>query len=542
MGAELDNLRTAMDWATSSGRPAAVIELVVPLFNVWLVRGLLAEMQRRLLVAVDAPAVGPAERARALRTASLLAVGAGDFATGYELAVEAVGLARDHAGPRSLARALRNRFWAGFCSGRSTDTEIAADFEEALELARRVDDPETVASVLMFGGSIDGRGRSLTRSRVRFDQALEVIRNENVPYLAIAAHCDVAMVEALYGGRLDRAREHAQAALRLGVPLGEQFYVSAALGALATVDMLRGDEPAARDHLEEALRVARSAGLRNVTSWLECRRAQVEYRFGDPDTARKAAEGALAAARSLPRPEDTAIAQWLLGGIALRVGDRERAREHLEAARDGSLDPRYAFPLGRSLLGLSYLAETDDDLEEAWDLAHHGLEVLADHGDPVGTADALEAVGAIAARGRHVEQAARLLGAAERLRQETGIDRFPLEAERFSQHLDATRSSLDDQGFDRAWAEGVALSGADAVAYARRGRGERARPVTGWHSLTPSELEVVRLVTTGLGNPEIAERLFISRNTVKTHLGHVYTKLGVSGRAELAAEAARRDA
>ena len=43
---------------------------------------------------------------------------------------------------------------------------------------------------------------------------------------------------------------------------------------------------------------------------------------------------------------------------------------------------------------------------------------------------ALEAVGAIAARGRNVEQAARLLGAAERLRQETGIDRFPLVADR----------------------------------------------------------------------------------------------------------------
>ena len=107
-------------------------------------------------------------------------------------------------------------------------------------------------------------------------------------------------------------------------------------------------------------------------------------------------------------------------------------------------------------------------------LAHQGLEVLDDHGDPVGTADALEAVGAIAARGRNVEQAARLLGAAERLRQETGIRRFPLEADRFTEHANAARSSLGDQGFDRAWAEGVALPGADAVAYARRGRGERA--------------------------------------------------------------------
>jgi DNA-binding CsgD family transcriptional regulator len=486
--------------------------------------------------------VGPADRARALRTASILADGAGDYATAYELSCEAVDLTREHAGPRSLAGALRNRSWAGFFSGRSTDAEISADFEEALELAHRVGDPETLASVLMFMGTVEGRGRCITRGRARFDQALELIRTENLPHFAIPAHGECALDEALYGGRLDRAREHAQTTLRLGRPRGEQFYVSVALSALALVDMLHGDESAARDHLEEALGVARAVGLRNVASGLECRVAQLEYRFGEPATAWRAAEQALAAARSLPSGPETAIAEWLLGAIAVRLGDGERAREHLEAARAGSLDPRYAFSLGRSLLGLSYLADADDSIEEAWDLAHQGLEVLADHGDPVGTADGLEAVGAIAARGRSVELAARLLGAAERLRQETGIDRFPLEADRFREHVNAMTSSLGDRDFDRAWAEGVALSGADAVAYARRGRGERARPVSGWDSLTPSELDVVRLVVTGLANPDIAERLFISRNTVKTHLGHVYTKLGVSGRAELAAEAARRDA
>jgi DNA-binding CsgD family transcriptional regulator len=74
-----------------------------------------------------------------------------------------------------------------------------------------------------------------------------------------------------------------------------------------------------------------------------------------------------------------------------------------------------------------------------------------------------------------------------------------------------------------------------------RGRGERKRPSTGWTSLTPSELDVVRLVAQGLPNPDIADALFITRNTVKTHLKHVFGKLGISTRAELAAAAARRD-
>jgi DNA-binding CsgD family transcriptional regulator len=71
-------------------------------------------------------------------------------------------------------------------------------------------------------------------------------------------------------------------------------------------------------------------------------------------------------------------------------------------------------------------------------------------------------------------------------------------------------------------------------------RGERMRPVLGWASLTPTELRVVEHVAAGLTNPEIASAMFVSRATVKTHLVHVYAKLGLSNRAELAAAAAKR--
>ncbi len=79
----------------------------------------------------------------------------------------------------------------------------------------------------------------------------------------------------------------------------------------------------------------------------------------------------------------------------------------------------------------------------------------------------------------------------------------------------------------------------ESIAYAQRGRGERKRPASGWASLTPTERDVVRLVSEGLGNKDIATRLFISPRTVQTHLTHVYTKLGVSSRVQLAQEAAR---
>ena len=58
--------------------------------------------------------------------------------------------------------------------------------------------------------------------------------------------------------------------------------------------------------------------------------------------------------------------------------------------------------------------------------------------------------------------------------------------------------------------------------------------------LTSRELEVLQLVAAGLTNREIGERLGIERSTVKTHLGHISERLGVSGRALAVAEAVRR--
>ena len=85
----------------------------------------------------------------------------------------------------------------------------------------------------------------------------------------------------------------------------------------------------------------------------------------------------------------------------------------------------------------------------------------------------------------------------------------------------------------------TALSTEDAIAYAQRGRGQRKRPTSGWGALTPTERDVVRLVSDGLGNKDIATRLFVSPRTVQTHLTHAYTKLGLTSRVQLAQEAAR---
>jgi DNA-binding CsgD family transcriptional regulator len=72
-------------------------------------------------------------------------------------------------------------------------------------------------------------------------------------------------------------------------------------------------------------------------------------------------------------------------------------------------------------------------------------------------------------------------------------------------------------------------------------RGSRQRPATGWDSLTPTERKVVALAAEGLTSRQIGDRLYISTFTVGSHLRHVYQKLGINSRLQLAAETRRHE-
>jgi DNA-binding NarL/FixJ family response regulator len=61
-----------------------------------------------------------------------------------------------------------------------------------------------------------------------------------------------------------------------------------------------------------------------------------------------------------------------------------------------------------------------------------------------------------------------------------------------------------------------------------------------WNSITAAELKVIHLVAEGMTNNAIADALHLSRLTVETHLKHIFSKLGLSNRAALAAQAIRR--
>ncbi|OPE47600.1 helix-turn-helix transcriptional regulator [Mycobacterium intermedium] len=194
-----------------------------------------------------------------------------------------------------------------------------------------------------------------------------------------------------------------------------------------------------------------------------------------------------------------------------------------------------------ALVTRSRIVIAQNDVGQAERDARAALELAADFDAHLPTADALECLAHAAGDGRNHREAARLFGAADACRCETGAVRFKVWEDGYASSVDSVRKALGDSDFDAAWAEGAGLSIAEAIAYALRGHGGRNRPAGGWDALTPAELDVIRLLGEGLANKDIAARLFISPRTVQSHLTHVYNKLGVSSRVQLVQEAARRN-
>jgi DNA-binding CsgD family transcriptional regulator len=194
----------------------------------------------------------------------------------------------------------------------------------------------------------------------------------------------------------------------------------------------------------------------------------------------------------------------------------------------------------KARLTLGHLAARSGEWRAAERLHHEALDAIARSGLRLELASALEALAEVATGMRTSKDAARLLGAADRARRDRGPIAWPAHDAEVQQLRRNVRDAVGNDAYERAFAEGAAMTDDAIVAWSRRGRGPRVRPAAGWDSLTPAELEVVRHAAAGLSNPEIAERLFIARATVKAHLAHIYAKLGVANRTELAARAAER--
>jgi len=133
------------------------------------------------------------------------------------------------------------------------------------------------------------------------------------------------------------------------------------------------------------------------------------------------------------------------------------------------------------------------------------------------------------------ERAARLLGAAARLRETIGAPVHPVDRADHDRAVEVSRSALGAADFDRAWASGQAMSLEDVIDYSVSSPDAGIAPAAEKLArLTAREREVAMLIARGLSNRQIAETLVIAERTVTNHVEHIFDKLGFRSRAQVA--------
>ena len=199
--------------------------------------------------------------------------------------------------------------------------------------------------------------------------------------------------------------------------------------------------------------------------------------------------------------------------------------------------------LANSLANLGHTALALCDAARASDYFRQALELRQALGNMLGIAECLEGFAAAANAMGRPRRAARLHGAAEALREITGAPLPTADRAEYERLVDQIRRRLGGQTFSAEWAAGRATNPDEAARFALR-TDESAESANGrvrGVSLTRREREVAALIARGLTNREAAEKLLVAQRTVETHVEHIFAKLRVQTRAEVAAWAARQD-
>jgi predicted ATPase/DNA-binding CsgD family transcriptional regulator len=520
---ELPNLRAALVHAHRTLDGHHGLRLVAALAFFWARRGYGIAGTDLGEGVIDADAAAPGRlRARAWWAVAYARFYGGCFETAREAAGRA--LAEEFEDPALTARCR------AVIGNVTTFLDPAAAREihhDVLAVAEEVDDRWCAAEAvkfIVFSHELQHRPAHARRYQERLSR---LIADADDAHNLVWTHLIASMIGHM-SGELAEAGEAYLAAGRAAEEIGDPLLVLYACAGRASVALDAG----AHDELP---------GIAAVMS-------RPEMRFAELTLAFAASLREIAAHPDRPGPlisAGTTIAPYVpveAPRIVLAGARRALARGELDLAAGAANEARAACArVGSAMTGpcrivLARVGRRRDDAAAAVQCAQDGLAEIVEAALWADLPEALAVLGGLALDAARPAEGVRLVAAADVLASVTGchdVLRADIRDDRERAH-----EVLGD-GFADVWEQGARLDRDAAVTYARRTRGRRGRPRHGWESLSPAELEVVRLAAAGHANPVIAERLFVTRATVKTHLVHVFAKLGVTTRAQLAVEAVR---
>jgi predicted ATPase/DNA-binding CsgD family transcriptional regulator len=295
---------------------------------------------------------------------------------------------------------------------------------------------------------------------------------------------------------------------------------------------------------EESLLLYQDLGDAQRLGWVRCLQARLLFvQQEDQALALQLAEQSLAHFRELSDTPYSAMPLGLLGLMQLEQGELEAARPLLEDSlaicRQAGLETEAVY----LALGLARLSARQGDAAAARRQYREELNLLLEcNVYQEGIAANLEGLATLEAGQGRPRQAAWLWGAADALREAIGAPMYPVYRAGYEQAIAQAYAQLGEQAFRAAWAEGRLMPPEQALAAqeqamtpsvlpARAAAVPPPQPPSAPFGLTAREVEVLRLLTQGLSDAQIAEHLVISPRTVNHHTTSLYSKLGVSSRA-----------
>jgi len=534
---EFDNLEDALIFSESQDDPSSLLRLLTALAGYYEIWGQYQHGMRWFEVAFAREGASELLTARALWGASHVCAYGGRMDLAFPRAQKALELAQKIDDPWTEARALDI---IGFAQSVSDPAAAYDSLSRCIELGGQINDSwaethgiKIITSVYLFSHEIAGGSVSIEnvlaiadKHESRYlrawanavkgyfardagdldaaDSALK-ISVENAGYVGDPATGGFARAwsSALKAdfGHVDEARNEMRAMMQTATATGTFLAVPETMFQLGLIEVAAGNPEVTLEMIGDHVDGLKAAGIPVWAAQLALASAAAQIALSRFDKASALLDDAATMAANLTNPFIDGLNQYLKGRLALARGDSGEAEACLHLALETQRDAALLPGLLRTMEAIASVLATKDKHDDA-------VRVLA-----------------FTDRARTEMQLVR--GAVE------DAERLPLR--------DVLQKELGKEAFDELTRNAANSDLEDIIGLISRMRGKRARPLTGWNSLTPTERRVVGLATEGLSNPQIAERMFIARGTVKVHLSHVYEKLDVASRTQLAAKAVADD-
>jgi predicted ATPase/DNA-binding CsgD family transcriptional regulator len=334
---------------------------------------------------------------------------------------------------------------------------------------------------------------------------------------------------------------------------------SVALPAMAKVlvgagsaAFFQGDYEGAQALAERALAAYRTVGDKQGIARSTTYLADAVYNLGDLERASSLFEEALALWQETGAPLGIAKVLMDMGELARTKGDFVAAQSRYEESLAMSREHGNFMGIIINLENLGHVANRLGDYSRAEAYFKEGLLTGNELGIRLTVAWGLLGLAGVVASERRPELAARLFGAGQTMLQSIGGGLDPVDRTEYDLGIAAAREQLDDEAFQKAWAEGQSMSAEEIIDFVRSlpveepGSDPQPKPPVGGSKVRPGgltrrELEVAVLIELGRSNREIADQLVVSERTVEGHVSNILAKLGFHSRSQISAWVVKKE-